>query len=218
MPCLEEGREWPLYMDEPMAFILQLDLASLPVIPGLPRHGLLSYFRGEDFEEDQSNIALILQDTSKAGAPRQWPEGLEFTPSPRPVTGWRELTETLHIEDLVELDLDGDPRDFPAMPRSEIAGTVRTSDGKTIPEAEAIATGATVRMHTFRTDKLGGHPYWDQGPERPDVDDAILLYQVSDQVKPGIGTDILEDPACTIYGTAHIWYSPKNGRFYHDWA
>jgi uncharacterized protein YwqG len=39
-PNLPKGLEWPTWREQPLAFVAQFDLASLPLMPDLPRRGL----------------------------------------------------------------------------------------------------------------------------------------------------------------------------------
>jgi uncharacterized protein YwqG len=65
LPNLPEEFEWPMWRDQPLAFVAQLDLATLPELPDLPlpRTGSLSFFfeGGESwgFSPEDAGSALV---------------------------------------------------------------------------------------------------------------------------------------------------------------
>jgi uncharacterized protein YwqG len=85
-PNLPKGLAWPTWREEPLAFVAQLDLATLPEVPGLPlpRTGSLSFFfeGGENawgFSPDDagSGVVLYMQEPLSSFPLRSIPEELE---------------------------------------------------------------------------------------------------------------------------------------------
>jgi len=85
-PNLPKGLAWPTWREEPLAFVAQLDLATLPKVPGLPlpRTGSLSFFfeGGENawgFSPDDagSGVVLYMQEPLSSFPLRSIPAGLE---------------------------------------------------------------------------------------------------------------------------------------------
>ena len=85
-PSLPKDVEWPTWREQPLAFVAQLDLATLPQVPDLPlpRTGSLSFFYegGENawgFSPDDagSSVVLYMQEPLSSFALRSLPEDLE---------------------------------------------------------------------------------------------------------------------------------------------
>ncbi len=86
LPSLPPGLEWPEWRGRPLAFLLQLDLATLPRVPGLPElpeAGLLWWFydAGQStwgFDpEDRGSWRLLFAEAAPADcSPQAPPEGL----------------------------------------------------------------------------------------------------------------------------------------------
>ena len=85
-PNLPKGFNWPTWREQPLAFVAQLDLATLPQVPELPlpRTGSLSFFYegGENawgFSPDHagSSVVLYMQEPLSSFPLRSLPEDLE---------------------------------------------------------------------------------------------------------------------------------------------
>jgi Domain of unknown function (DUF1963) len=85
-PNLPKGFNWPTWREQPLAFVAQLDLATLPQLPELPlpRTGSLSFFYegGENawgFSPDHagSSVVLYMQEPLSSFPLRSLPEDLE---------------------------------------------------------------------------------------------------------------------------------------------
>lgn len=85
-PNLPKEFAWPTWREEPLAFVAQLDLSTLPKVPGLllPRTGSLSFFfeGGENawgFSPDDagSGVVLYIKESLSSLPLRSNPRGLE---------------------------------------------------------------------------------------------------------------------------------------------
>ncbi|MFX4299999.1 DUF1963 domain-containing protein [Pseudosulfitobacter pseudonitzschiae] len=222
-PWLEQDREWPLYDGAPMFFILQLDLAKIPALEGLPQAGLLSFFHAGGWEEDGSNSTVIIQDTTKPGSLRDMPDGhIELTASV--IVGWVQKLDAPRSFILEEFFENKRASHLEAMVEdnmSVITGMVLDANGNEVPEVEVLCEGIPYNVHCFESDKLGGHPFWTQGDETP-VDSTgakmLMVFQHNYDMGPLLGGLNGAETGNPCYGIGHIWYSPATGETYHNWA
>ena len=234
-PWLPVTTDWPLYEDEPMNFILQIDLAEIPPQDGLPRSGLLSLFVAEDWEEDFSHAACFISpvDGSPAGL-RDHPEGREVA-DPVWISHYMPVVEHPGFASLYEKEPGTEKvEDHPDLANGELddlmsdwVGMVRLSTGEIVNEKEAIESGAPYDYHCFYADKLGGWPNWMQGPETPnDSNDEpmIMVMQLGGDggLVAGGGGMVLGEGALEenpyLGGRGHIFYSPKTGELLYGYA
>lgn len=223
LPWLEERREWPCYEGDPMPFVLQLDLAKIPEIEGLPRKGLLSFFHAGGWEEDGSNSAVIIQDTGLPGGLRPMPEGLRALTA-SVITGWVEKQDAPRswaLEEALENSRSHKLAEMIDDLMSEISGSVLDANGNEVLESDVLSEGIPYVAHCFESDKLSGHPFWAQGDETPK--DSLgnvmtLVFQHNYDTGPRLGGLHGAESDNPCYGIGHIWYSPITGETYHNWA
>ncbi|WP_411839778.1 DUF1963 domain-containing protein [Paracoccus sp. ME4] len=222
-PWMELNRTWPQFDGEKLPFVLQIDLSTIPEIPGLPRKGLLSFFHDGDWDEDGKNAVIQLQDPTARGG-IVYPLGVDMLPA-RVVSRWIEVADHPFGEDLASVTgLDEDK--FEDLEAEDLisftVGTAMTSNGE-IPEADVIRQSIPAPGHNFISDKLGGWPTWAQGNETPsdrDGNPMVLVFQINAEEGPQAGNvDLVgecETHPCT--GLGHVWFSPATGEFAHSWA
>jgi uncharacterized protein YwqG len=221
-PWMEAGREWPLYNDDPMTFVLQIDLATVPEVPGLPRKGLLSFFHTSGYDKTGANSAVMIQDATADGGLRDAPEGVPTLPSSA-ITSWISREETPHYINVEKiLEERGDESDLEEIEyiTSDTFGIVKNINGVRVDDTVVIERDVPFYNQCFELDKLGGYPYWAQGDETPKDSQGtpmIMVFQHNYERGPMGGLNgAEEDDPC--YGIGHIWYSPSTGETYHNWA
>jgi uncharacterized protein YwqG len=221
-PWMEAGREWPLYKGEPMTFVLQLDLATVPEIPGLPRTGILSFFHAGDYDATGANSAVLIQDTTTDGGLRDAPDGVPTLPSSA-ITSWISRVETPHyinVDEILEEHGDESYLEEVLYITSDTFGIVKNTDGVEVDDTVVIEEDIPFYNQCFELDKLGGYPYWAQGDETPKDSQGnpmIMVFQHNYDRGPlgGLNGAESDDPC---YGIGHIWYSPSTGETYYNWA
>lgn len=154
-PWLPKGDAWPACPGcaEPMAFFVQLDVASLPAQAGVKGEGLIQLFmcKGESskdlcletWQHGSKSAVVRLIDKGAPGGNRT-PDGATQVWPARRITDWKPLEDFPHYDDL------------------ELAGFEITE--KVDADWEAAENEDAAPMPN-QGDKLGGWPYWVQSPE-----------------------------------------------------
>lgn len=214
-PTVSSSADWPAcrQCDKPMRFFLQLDSKTLPdgsefnLGPGL----LQLYYCSSDDGMCETWEAFSGTHSIRfvaSGVPIAPPIDLDHLPRVD-ISGWDSVVDYPHPEEHEELgviyhyDFDAD---FVVVDCRELDLAVRTE--QTDGAAEAVALSRT-------GDKLGGWPYWVQGPEYPNCPQCgqrmRLLMQIdsSDNIDYQFGD-------C---GCAHLTYCPNHKEiFAFGWA
>jgi Domain of unknown function (DUF1963) len=75
-PDLPADVEWPCTPEEPMSFLMQLDLAALPAVPNnpLPARGMLWVFHGNNDSADDIQACVMWRDVTAADLRRRPPK------------------------------------------------------------------------------------------------------------------------------------------------
>ena len=79
-PNLPEEFDWPLWQEQPLAFLAQLNLAALPAVDGLnlPREGALFFFQAAGRDEGWDGVRVLYSDRAVDQSPlREFPDELE---------------------------------------------------------------------------------------------------------------------------------------------
>lgn len=216
-PWLPEGVEWPLQEGNPMHFIAQINGDTAPNVQGLAPGHLLSVFVGEDWDE-QDGCFIGVFETSQPGRLVESPAPLEG----RKITGWIPFQDAPHMESIEGLIDTGDEVEeiLAEYHNSTTMGKVWSREGKEMSEGKALRTGADLRPMCFMCDKVGGHPFWYQGDERPTDKDGVpmeLVLQIgSEEPWPLSPRQAPEDHP--LYGNMHIFFSPTTREWAYTWG
>lgn len=228
LPSLPPGLDWPEWRGRPLAFLLQLDLATLPRVPGLPElpaSGLLWWFYdaqqstwGFDPEDRGSWRVLYAADATPADcAPAPPPEGLVpdelFEPvglRPVPVASWPpEEAPEVQALDLTDAQLDA----WAALREDDARVPLHQLGGHPAPIQHAdMAMECQLASHGLYQgdDRHADHPLLPR--LAPGADDWVLLLQLDS-----------DDAAGMQWGDAgmlYIWIRRQDlaaGRFDAAW-
>ncbi len=97
-PWMPADMEWPSVDEEPMNFVLQIDLAALPWRPdGFPETGLLLFFTAEEYDDPEIQSLVTIIDGSANSSLRDPPDGVHINP-PLEIVGWRTTVDIPHVE------------------------------------------------------------------------------------------------------------------------
>ena len=186
-PIMQAGQTWPTcaHCRQPMRFMLQLDLSTLPAEHGFGlREGLVQLFY---CSTDDGNCetwapfsgAQEARFSGKAGTEVAAPEGVDPFPK-RVISGWKAVADYPSPQEHDELGVTCD-YDFQnelvtvACPSLEIRLESLDID---LEVAECIATAQG-------GDKLAGWPFWIQGAEYPSCPECSarmhLLFQLDSE-------------------------------------
>lgn len=219
-PWMPEDMEWPELDGDPMHFVMQVDLATLPQKVGAvdPASGLLLFFHGEEYDPDSQSM-LVVVDTSKPGGLRDLPEGVPENPA-LAICEWKEVIDFPWGDDADELDGYEEYEDILTDFGGCTIGKYTGTDGVEYTEKDGIEKGVRPLFTTFGCDKLGGWPYWEQGNETPDDRDRNpmeYLMQIGHEgiILGEIDQDTINWPT---WGRGHIFVSPATGEFKYVWA
>lgn len=221
-PWMPTDMEWPCVDEVPMNFVLQLDLAALPWRPeGFPDRGLLLFFTAEEYDAPEIQSFVTIVDDSSTSSLRSPPEDVRLNP-PMEIVGWRTIVDIPHFETLLLIDgfdglFDDDLlEEYGRAPGNKILGV----DGNSYTESSLVASGVTAVGHTFRGDKLGGWPSFEQGDETPRTENGKpwqYLMQVAYNGFRQKDFD-LSDVEWPTWGTGHIFRDPVTGKLIYIWA
>lgn len=213
-PWLPNDVAWPEKDGEPLRFVAQFDLASLPGKP-LGDDGLLLFFHASEYSEDMSTIMVV--DTDEPGGLRDLPEGIVANPVLQ-VIAWEAMPDVLWGDDTFDMPniekFEG-LEDWGGCTIGEYVG----EDGETYSEDTGVLKGIRPRLHTFECDKVGGWPRWEQGNETPDDENGnpmVYILQIGEDGPVGdFDKDAVDWP---VYGRGQIFYSKDTGEFKFVWA
>jgi Domain of unknown function (DUF1963) len=216
-PWLPEGVDWPTHNGHPMHFIAQINGDTAPRVQGLTTGYLLSVFVGMDWD-DKEGCFIGFFDTSKPGRLVESPAPVEG----RRITEWQTFQDAPHREsmaDFVEIDYDVEEI-LSEYHNSTTMGKVWSREGKEMSEGKALRTSETLRPMCFMCDKVGGHPFWYQGDERPKDTNGVpmeLVLQVgSEEAWPLSPKQTPRDHP--LYGNVHVFFSPTTGQWAYAWG
>lgn len=213
-PWLNEENEWPERDGEPMNFVMQMDVATIPGMP-LGEDGLLVFFHAEEYSDDMSEAFIV--DTSMPGGLREAPEGIHVNPALK-IVNWRTMPDVLWGDDAWELD-DTDQFDAFGDYFGDTIGEYLGNDGKTYQEHEGVKLGILPALHTFECDKVGGQPRWEQGNETPEDDDGNKMQYILQVGHEGIVGDYDKNTIkWPTWGRGHLFFSEATGTFKYVWA
>jgi hypothetical protein len=137
------------------------------------------------------------------------------------ITSWHEVIDMPDNETLQDFDGYNDTIDDLLWGYgSHWINKVRTTDGRDIPEKEAIEQGIVGEFHTYQCDKLGGWPDFEQGDETPEDSEGNrmeFLMQIGHEglIFADIDLDGIDWPT---WGRGHIFASAATGEFAYVWA
>lgn len=225
-PWMPDGMDWPSDGGKPMNFVLQLDLKTAPWrAAGMPETGLLLFFHAEEYNdpEDQSFIAVV--DPSLPGGLRTAPAGCHVSGA-MPIVSWTRTVDVPDGESILSLpeiaatdELDDELRKY-GYTQSASGDLLLIVEGGLTYEDEItlVEDGAIPFAHTFRGDKIGGWPAWEQGDDTPEEADGTkwtYFMQVGYEGLRQRGIDEI-NPTWPTWGIGHIYF--REGKFLYVWA
>ena len=218
-PWMPKGEPWPEFEGQPMSFVLQLDLSSLPHATSLPRTGLLTLFKAEAYDPDGEDTFVTIYDTSRRGGIRTAPKGVRSLPAAY-VEDWAPMEDRPDREDL-RVFADMPFVDLLEFVSSDIRGLVQTVDGEKVLERIAIEERLASHHHNFQCDKLAGWPNWIHMPDwqvDSQGNDMEFVYQVGAEFGMILGDALIEEGEHPVDGRGHIFYSEETGELRFVWS
>jgi hypothetical protein len=204
-PWMAAGEEWPrvAFGTEPMRFVLQLDVATLPepMSALLGGQGLLQLFynAGGDWWPDSKDdgwidrlsvVRLVRPDLVDGGAREQPPVRFDPIRRPRAIRGWDEGTDLPHRDCYGDLGLR---RPFRKLEREYGFDVVDVVD------------------RAYQGDKLGGWPCWTVTEDTPFDRRGLpmaLVYQLdAGEFHDGLFAPSYAPSLFAANGTGHIFAS-----------
>lgn len=214
-PWMPVDMDWPDLDGEPMSFVLQIDLASMPSRPAeLSDHtGLLLFFHARKYDPDNQS-KIVVMDPSLPGGLRDAPDGTMTNPA-LVVSEWKMTTDYPWIETLEEIEGYDKFQGISEGYGSDTNGMVVDVDGNEMSEKDALEKGVRTKGQCFECDKLGGWPRWEQGDDTPEDYEGVpmtFFMQVGNEgvLLGDLGSEPIDWP---VWERGQIFVSPGTDEF-----